>query len=254
MPKRFGSFAGPGGALASSASWPADPLGGAYNQGMGNIHAGRIAQPRGREGAWRVPFARLVLRAALALSLSAAACHRMLPVDTAPLDQTGMSYDAIQELKTLEITSPEVAEVVKAHTGGFSEADCVEAVRIYHDRREVFHAGDAVAGLTRVGISDDTILDLARLNQLGFDAGEFQAMRLAGLSEAIILEVARHRAAGKPVLAGASLAQLRNTGVNEATLLELARRGVPDSKANAILAYRHNGASDAQILREFSSS
>jgi hypothetical protein len=219
---------------------------------MGNIHAGRMTRHSGQAAAWRVLFARVALLAALALSLSAAACHRLLPVDTAPLDQMGMSYDAIQELKTLEITAPEVAEVVKARTGGFSEADCVEAVRIFHDRHQAFHAGDAVAGLARVGISGDTILDRARLNQLGFGAGELQAMRLAGLSEAIILEVARHRAAGKPVLAGASLAQLRNTGVHEATLLELARRGVPDSKANAILAYRRQGASDADILRQFS--
>lgn len=190
--------------------------------------------------------------AALALALAVAACHRILPVDTAPLDQTGMSFDAIQELKALEIRAPEVTEVVKAHSAGFSDHNCVEIFRIFRGRHQAFNAGDAVAGLTHVGITEDTILELARLNQLDFDAGELQAMRLAGLSDAIILEVARHRAAGKPVLAGASLARLRNTGVREATLLELARRGVPDSKANAILAYRRRGASDAQILREFS--
>lgn len=230
------------GTLASSASWPADPLGGAYNQAMGNIHADGLAQP----------LARMVLLAALALSLSVAACRRIVPVDTAPLDQTGMSYDAIQELKTLNIKAPEVAEVVKAHAAGFSDHNCVEIFRIFRERHQAFDAGDAVAGLARVGITEDTILELARLNQLDFDAGELQAMRLAGLSEAIILEVARHRAAGKPVLAGASLARLRNTGVRETTLLELARRGIPDSKANAILAYRRRGASDGQILREFS--
>jgi len=242
----------PGSTLASSASRPADPPGGAYNQCMGNIHAGWIAQPLGRAGSWRVPLARLVLLAALALSLSIAACHRVLPVDTAPLDNTGMSYDAIEQLKTLEITAPEVAEVAKAHAAGFSDHNCVEIFRIFHERHQAFNAGDAMAGLARVGISEDTIVELARLKQLDFGAGELQAMRLAGLSDAIILEVARHRAAGKPVLAGASLARLRNTGVREATLLELARRGVPDSKANAILAYRRHGASDAQILHEFS--
>ncbi len=221
---------------------------------MGNLHGGRIGRHRAREAAGRGPLARVVLLAALALALSVAACHQILPVDTAPLDQTGMSYDAIQELKALDITAPEVAEVAKAHVAGFSDFNCVEICRIFHQRHQPFNAGDAVAGLSRVGLSEDTILELARLNQLDFGAGELQAMRLAGLSDAIILEVARHRAAGKPVLAGASLAQLRNTGVREATLLELARRGVPDSKAKAILAYRRHGASDAQILLEFSGS
>ena len=83
--------------------------------------------------------------------------------------------------------------------------------------------------------AEDTIIELAKLNQLGLRAGELEAMRLAGLSDAILLEVARHRAAGKPVLAGASLANLKNAGVRELTLLELARRGVPDSQAAAII-------------------
>ncbi|MGA8767206.1 MAG: hypothetical protein WB559_09310, partial [Candidatus Acidiferrales bacterium] len=98
---------------------------------------------------------------------------------------------------------------------------------------------------------EETILELAKLNQLGLGAGELQAMRLAGLSDAILLEVARHRAAGKPVLAGASLASLKNAGVRELTLLELARRGVPDSQAAAIIAFRRHGATDAQILSRF---
>jgi hypothetical protein len=76
-------------------------------------------------------------------------------------------------------------------------------------------------------------------------------MRLATLPETIILEVARHHAAGQPVLAGASFASLKNAGLRESTLLELARHGVPDSQAGAILAFRRQGASDEQILRRF---
>jgi hypothetical protein len=102
--------------------------------------------------------------------------------------------------------------------------------------------------LVRVGVSEDTVLELAKLNQLGLGAGELQAIKLASLSDGVILEVARHRSEGKPVLAGASLAALRNAGVRESTLLELARRGVPDSQADDIVAMRRHGASDAQIL------
>jgi hypothetical protein len=102
-------------------------------------------------------------------------------------------------------------------------------------------------------VAESTIVELAKLDQLGLASGEFQAMRLAGLSDAIVLEVARHRAAGQPVLAGATLANLKNAGVRELTLLELARRGVPDSQAAAILAFRRRGATDADIIHRFAS-
>jgi len=191
------------------------------------------------------------LAPALALSIFLAACRHIVPVDTVPLDQAGMSYDAIQQLRALDITSPEVADLARARAGGLSESSCIEAVRIFHGRHQAFHAGEAMAGLAGAGMSEVSILELARLDQLGADSGEFQAMRLAGLSEAIVLEVARHRATGQPVLAGASLALLRNTGPRDATLLELARRGVPDSQASTILAGRRHGATDAEILRAF---
>jgi hypothetical protein len=217
---------------------------------MRNDRAKPIGRRPGRAALRRACLIRIALLAALALT----ACRRILPVDTAPLDHAGMAYDAIEQLKALDVTAPEIAEVARARMGGLSERGCVEAVRIFHDRRQAFNAGDAVAGLVRVGMDEATILELARLNQLEFGAGELQAMRLAGLSDAIILEVARHRAAGQPVLAGASLARLRNAGVREATLLELARRGVPDSMSGAIIAFRRHGASDADILRQFPGS
>ena len=189
--------------------------------------------------------------AVLILALCAAGCHSVQPLDTKPLDTAGMNYDAIQQLKTLQITVPEIAQMTTARQSGFSDADCVEVFKIYRGRNQVFDAGDEIAGLIRAQVSEAAILELARLNQLGLGSGELQAMRLAGLSDAILLEVARHRSAGKPVLAGASLANLKNAGVRELTLLELARRGVPDSQAAAIIAYRRHGATDAQILRHF---
>ena len=117
-----------------------------------------------------------------------------------------------------------------------------------------FDAGDSISGLLQSGLDESIVLDLAKMNQLGIDAGEFQAMKLANLSDEIILEVARRRADGKPVLSGASLAEMKNAGMRQATLLELARRGVPDSEAHAILTYRRRGVGDAQILSHFARS
>ncbi len=79
-------------------------------------------------------------------------------------------------------------------------------------------------------------------------------MRLAGIADATILEVARQRAAGKVVLGGASLANMKNAGMGDTMLQELVHRGVSDSQLNAILAMRRHGEKDAEILKHFPSS
>lgn len=187
-------------------------------------------------------------------ALCSAGCKHVQSLDTKPLDAAGMSYDTIKKLDSLQITAPEITELVKARNAGFSDQSCIEIFQISHGRGEAFKSGEVVAGLVRVGMRESSILALASLNQMGIGVGELQAIRLTGLSDQIVLEVARHRAAGKPELSGASLASLKNAGLRESTLLELARRGIPDSQAPAIIAYRRHGASDTEILRHFSGS
>ncbi|HUA01722.1 MAG TPA: hypothetical protein VMB02_15405 [Candidatus Aquilonibacter sp.] len=216
---------------------------------MGLILGIRLARGSGARGARR-----LAPIAALALSLSFLGCHRIPPIDTSPLDNAGIGYDAVQQLKTLNITTLEIAEIVKAKRGGFSDDSCVEMVRIYRGRKQAFDAGDAIAGLVQAGMGQDTILALGRLNQLGLAAGELQAMRLAGLSDEIIFDVAQHHSAGQPVLSGVSLARLQNLGMRESTLLELVRRSIPDSETPTIVSLRRHGANDQQILKRFAGS
>jgi hypothetical protein len=180
-----------------------------------------------------------------------AACHPAASADTQPLDHSGMAYDSVKQIKALHVTNPEVAEILKVYNAGFTETDCIQIVGLYHSRGQAFNAGDKVADLLGAGVRDETILTLANLNQLGPYSGELEAMHLAGLSDPIVIEVARRRSENRPVLSGASLAGLKNTGLRGSTLLELARRGVPDSEAKAIISYRRRGASDSEILRRF---
>jgi hypothetical protein len=212
-------------------------------------HGIRTAQPGAfRRSGWR-PGAMTILPLVL-LSLLGA-CRKGLRTDMMPLDNTGMSYSSIKELRDLDVVNAEVLELVKAKQAGFSDQSCVELVRIIHGRNQPFRSGDAVAGLRQAGVSELVILELARLDQVGLWAGQAQAMRLAGLSDAVILEVARHRAEGKPVLSGASLAELKNVGVSESTLLELAHRGVPDDQKSTIVLLRQRKWNDAQILHQY---
>jgi hypothetical protein len=152
------------------------------------------------------------------------------------------------------MTSAEVGEIAKVRQSGLSDADCVSLLQIFHGRGESFAAGDAVASLHQSGVSEGSILALAGMDQLGLGYGELQAMHLAGLSDAIVLEVARHHASGTPALSGASLGTLRNLRIDNATLLELVRRGIPDSEAPEIIVLRRHGSTDAEILRRFTAS
>ncbi|MGA7623788.1 MAG: hypothetical protein WB630_15310 [Candidatus Acidiferrales bacterium] len=185
----------------------------------------------------------------LAGVLFLASCQSLMPLDTVPLDNAGMSYQTIKELKTLHIAQPEVREIAEVRQAGLPDSYCAELLRIFHERHQQFTAGSAAAGMLHSGMREGTILGLANMDQLGLGSGELQAMHLAGLSDDIILEVARRHASGQPVLSGASLGNMRNARLDNATLLELVRRGVPNSEAAEIVALRRNGRTDADILR-----
>jgi hypothetical protein len=202
----------------------------------------------------QMPRSRALLCLAAAFLLLAAGCKHIQPLDIKPLDAAGVEYGSIKKLEALNITPEEVTEISKLRSAGFSDDGCVAIVQIYHQHGKSFGAGETVGGLVQAGVGEPTILELAKMDQLGLGAGEFQVMRLAGLSDAIILETARHQAEGKPTLTGLSLGKLKNSGLRESTLLELTRRGIPDSATDQILALRRHRATDADILRRFTGS
>jgi hypothetical protein len=188
---------------------------------------------------------------ALTLAASAAACHHEPKIDVIMLNNAGMSYDSVQQLKGLKISTVEIPQVIEIHNAGVSDSGAVELVRIFRSRNQQFDAADTVANMIQSRVQQSTILELARMNQLGVTSGELLAIHLAGLPDPVLIEVARRHAANQIVLSGASLASIKNTGVRNSTLLELVRRGVPDSQAPAIVAMRRHRGTDADILRHF---
>ena len=191
-----------------------------------------------------------LLFAALAAGFLFAGCNRIIPTDLRPLDQAGMWYQSIEDLRKLDPTDAEVSQLVLVRRAGMSDAGCLELVRIARSRGQAFNSGEAVASLLRVRISESNVLELARLDQLGLWVGEAQAIRLAGLSEDIVMTVARRRASALPVLSGAALAQLKNVGVSEPDMLALLNRGASDAEAQKIVAARHRAATPAGFVRQ----
>jgi hypothetical protein len=218
---------------------------------MGTVPATGSARGFSRAVRRRSSFTAIFVCAVLLFQV---ACESLTPLDTTPLDNAGIGFSAIKELKRQHITAAEIGEIAKVREAGVSDEDCVTLLKIFHGRGESFTAGDAVASLHQSGMSEGTVLALAGMDQVGLGYGELQAMHLAGLSDAIVLEVARHHAAGAPALSGASLGTLRNLRMDNGTLLELVRRGIPDSEAPEIIAARRHGSTDAEILRRFTAS
>lgn len=218
---------------------------------MGTVQATGSTRGLGRAVRRRSSLSAIFVSAVLLFQI---ACESLKPLDTKPLDNAGIGFSAIKVLRAQHITAAEVGEIAKVRQSGLSDEDCVTLLQIFHGRGEAFTAGDAIASLHQSGMSEGTVLALAGMDQVGLGYGELQAMHLAGLSDAIVLEVARRHEVGSPVLSGASLGTLRNLRMDNGTLLELVRRGIPDSQAAEIIAARRHGSTDAEILRHFTAS
>ena len=153
-----------------------------------------------------------------------------------------MWLDSVPQLKTLNISNAEVTELDKAHQAGLTDPASVVLIQLARDRKTPFADGESVADLLNAGSSEATVLQLARLNQLGLWAGEARAIRLAGLSDKVILAVAQRRSKGLTALSGEKLAELKNTGASDLTILEMVQRGDSDQTASNYIAQRDRAA------------
>jgi hypothetical protein len=169
-------------------------------------------------------------------------CKPAQKADTEQADQMAMWLDSVPQLKTLNVSNAEVGELNKAHQAGLTDPSSIILIKLARDRKQPFTDGEPVADLLNAGSSEETVLELARLNQLGAWAGEARAMRLAGLSDKIILAVAHRRSQGLAVLSGAKLGELKNTGVSDAVILDMVQKGDSDATATKFIAQRERAA------------
>jgi hypothetical protein len=185
---------------------------------------------------------RLPLTLLLTLLVILPACKRTQPAGTEQLDQAGMWFNNVAELRALNVSNAEIGELAKARDAGLSDPSCVVLIQIARSRRKPFADGQSIADLLSAGSAEQTVLELARLNQLGIWAGQAQALRLTGLSDKLILAVAQRRAQGLPVLSGEKLAELKNTAASEATILDMIQKGVTEEEASNYIAQRERAA------------
>jgi hypothetical protein len=180
-----------------------------------------------------------LLLAVMAAGLSLTNCSKMHKADPTPLDLAGVWFQDIQPFRDLNVTDAEVQEMVAARQGGISEQACLELIRIAHGRKQLFTDGNAASTLLAAGMREASVLELARLNQLGPQTGEAQALSLAHLSDQVILAIAQRRATGMPTLSGPTAAALQNSGFSEEQILAEINRGTTDADADAMIARRN---------------
>jgi hypothetical protein len=186
----------------------------------------------------------------LAIALAGAGCQKFQHTDTQPLYQSGMWSDSIKQLHDLDISDSEVPELIKVHDAGMSDHGCIELMHIERARKEMFTSGDAVAGLLKVGASEPTVLELARLNQISPWTGESQGIRLAGFSDQVVLAVARRRSAHLPTVSATSLVELKNIGVTEQRALDLIAHGLTDEQAGQMIGAQQQAEMPRGFVRK----
>jgi hypothetical protein len=195
----------------------------------------------------RLPCA--VLLASIALLSS---CKSAPKADAEETNQMAMWLDSVPQLKTLGISNAEVNELRKAHEAGLTDPSSVLLVKLSRDRHTPFTDGQSVADLLNAGSTEETVVQLARLNSLGIWAGEASAMKLTGLSDKIILAVAQRRSQALPVLSGEKLGELKNTGASDATILDFVQKGLSEKAVNDYVAQRNRVAGHSFVYQRHS--
>jgi hypothetical protein len=192
---------------------------------------------------WRVPAARILpfglLLACLSLS---SACKQGAKAEAQPTDSSGDWVNGVPELRALNVSNPEIAELTKAHEAGLSIPACETLIKLSRSRQKPFTDGDGIADLLSAGSSEQTVMELAHLDQLGLWAGEARILRLGGLSDKVILAVARRRSQNLPVLSGTKLGELQNSGASEGTILDFVEKGYSEQQVTDYIAQRERAA------------
>jgi hypothetical protein len=176
----------------------------------------------------------------LLLSASLLGCKSHPLTDYRPLDQAGMWSSSIQDLKKLNVSDSEVAQLVSLKKAGVSDEMCVSLVQAAHDHLHPFAGAASAASLNRAGFSDDQILEIARNDQLDALSGDAVMLRLIGLSDSTVQFILQRRMKKLTTLSSAEIGRLKNTGLSEREIVVRIQNGMTDAQADAEAAAREH--------------
>ena len=163
--------------------------------------------------------------------LLAVGCHQHPLTDYRPLDQAGMFSSNIEQLKALNVSDQEIAQVIKAKHAGLSDDACVELVSAAHVHKHLFISGESAADLAGARFTESQILDIAHVDLLDAISIDAVTLKLIGLSDSTVQLVLQRHLDGKQVMASAEISRLKNTGLTERQILDRINAGMTDEQA-----------------------
>jgi hypothetical protein len=180
---------------------------------------------------------KLMLLGVLAL-FRISGCDNHPLTDYRPLDQAGMFSSNVEQLKTLNTSDTEVAQLVKLKQAGISDESCVTLIADARERHRLFTSADSAVNLARAGYTEPMILEIAKVDQLDSISGDAVMLRLVGLSDRSVDLILHRRMQGKPTMSSAEIGRLKNTGLTEKQIMERVTQGMTDAQADKEAAYR----------------
>jgi len=165
-------------------------------------------------------------------------CHEHPLTDYRPLDQAGMFSSNVEQLKTLNTSDAEVAQLVKLKQAGISDDACVTFITDARDHHRLFTSADSAINLAHAGYSETVILEIAKADQLDIISGDAVMLRLVGLSDRSVDLILHRRLEGRPTMSSAEIGRLKNTGLTEKQIMERINQGMTDAQADKEAALR----------------
>ncbi len=165
-------------------------------------------------------------------------CDEHPLTDYRPLDQAGMWSSNVEQLKTLNTSDAEVAQLVKLKQAGIGDDACVTLISDAHQHHRLFTSADSAVNLAHAGYSETLILEIAKTDQLDSISGDAVMLRLVGLTDHAVDLILHRRLRGQHTLSSAEIGRLKNTGLTENQILERINQGMTDAQADREAAAR----------------
>ncbi len=159
-------------------------------------------------------------------------CDKHPLTDYRPLDQAGMWSSNVEQLKSLNTSDMEIAQLVKLKQAGITDDACVTLVTGAHQRHHLFTSADSAINLARAGYTETVILEIAKTDQLDTVSGDAVMLRLIGLSDSAVDLILRRRLKRQPTMSSAEIGRLKNTGLTEKQIIERINEGMTDAQAD----------------------
>jgi hypothetical protein len=177
----------------------------------------------------------------LVLAGSLAGCQSHPLADYRPLDKAGMWSGNLQEMRKLNPSDAEIAQVVALKDAGVSDELCLGLVDAAHAHQHPFANAAAAKSLNGANFADEQILAIAKNDQLDTISTDAVMLRLIGLSDPMIQILLQRRMKGLPTLSSAQIGRLKNTQLSEKEIMARIEHGMTDAQADAEASAREKG-------------